>query len=106
MLRKALPPLLLALLAVIYYSLYFRFGFNLADDGSVALLSQRILHGERPVRDLLLGYNILWFYPITALFAIFGVNFIVARIWFFALASVTAVLAYFLLVKISGGKKW
>src|SRR5439155_22017931 len=102
--RRIPPLLLLTLIAAVYYSLYFRYGFNIADDGSVVLLSQRILGGERPIRDLMLGYNVLWFYPISGLFALFGVNFIVARVWFFALATLTAMLVYFLLAKISDNK--
>jgi hypothetical protein len=38
----------LILFAIVYYSLIYRFGLNLADEGNVALISQRLMHGERP----------------------------------------------------------
>lgn len=99
--RRAGSPWVLALLAVAYYSLYFRSGFNLPDEGSVALLSQRILNGERPFTDLMLGYNVLWFYPIVGLFAVFGVNLLVMKIYFFGLASATALLGYGIVRKVT-----
>jgi hypothetical protein len=94
-------PWVLALLAVAYYSLYFRSGFNLPDEGSVALLSQRILQGERPFTDLALGYNVLWFYPIVGLFAVFGVNLVVMKIYFFGLTTAKALLGYGIVRKVT-----
>ena len=38
----------LVLFAFVYYGLMFRYGFNLADEGNIALISQRLMHGERP----------------------------------------------------------
>jgi hypothetical protein len=34
--------------ALAYYSLIYRYGLNLADEGNVALISQRLMCGERP----------------------------------------------------------
>lgn len=101
---EILLPGLLLLAALIYYALYFRSGFELADEGSVALLSLRILQGERPFIDLTLGYNVLWFYPITGLFALIGPNFVAMKVWFFALAAVTALAGYFTVKKVTGSR--
>ncbi|MDB6174866.1 MAG: hypothetical protein JWL59_4177 [Chthoniobacteraceae bacterium] len=94
--------LALILIGAGYYGLYFRCGFNLADEGSVMLLSQRILQGERPLTDLMLGYNILWFYPISGLFWLFGVSLVAMRIYFFSLALITALLGYSIVCRITG----
>lgn len=95
--ERLLLPLLLILIGIGYYALYFRANYNLADGGSVALLSERLLHGERPIADVYLAYNVLWFYPIVGLFKLFGVNFLVLRVWFFSLGIVNALLAFFLI---------
>jgi hypothetical protein len=42
----------LVLFAILYYSLIFRYGLNLADEGNVGLISQRLMHGEHPFRDV------------------------------------------------------
>jgi len=91
---ELLPPLLLAVFAWVYYAAYYRVGFLVADEGSVALLAQRLVAGERPFTDLVLGYNVLWFYPIAGLFQVFGVDFLVMKRFFFALAGATGLLAY------------
>ena len=98
--RKLLPLLLLAV-AILYYGGYYDSGFDLSDDGSVALISQRFFSGERPFADVNPGYNVLWYYPIAGLFKIFGVDFLVVRIWFFALAAVSSLLVYFFLQRVA-----
>src|SRR2546425_8483411 len=100
--------LLAACLAVIgagYYSLYFRSGFNLADEGNVALLSKMLLEGKRPFLDVALNYNLLWFYPIVALFKVFGVSLVVMKVYFFTLALITALFGYLTVNKVTG-KPW
>lgn len=87
----------LVLLALIYYSLIYRYGFNLADEGNAAVISQRLMHGERPFVDLALGYNVLWFYPISALFKVFGTNLLLMRAYFYAVSTVSGLLAFLLL---------
>ncbi len=102
-LRADAPWLLgLILVAAAYYGIYFRCGFNLSDEGSVALLSQRILQGERPLADLMLGYNVLWFYPIVGLFWLCGVSVLAMKIYFFALATLSSLLGFASIRKISG----
>jgi hypothetical protein len=60
--------LLLLIVAGFYYGSYYRHSINFRDEGgTVALLAKRLLDGERPFLDVVLGYNVLWFYPIVAL---------------------------------------
>jgi hypothetical protein len=87
----------LVLFAILYYSLIFRFGLNLADEGNVALISQRLMHGERPFRDVSPGYNVLWFYPISALFRVFGTHLLLMRAYFYTISTGSGLLAFFLL---------
>jgi hypothetical protein len=87
----------LVLFAILYYSLIYRYGLNLADEGNVALISQRLMHGERPFRDVSPGYNVLWFYPISALFRAFGTNLLLMRAYFYAISTGSGLVAFFLL---------
>jgi hypothetical protein len=85
------------LFAILYYSLIFRYGLNLADEGNVALISQRLMHGERPFLDVAPGYNVLWFYPISTLFRIFGTHLLLMRAYFYAISTGSGLIAFFLL---------
>jgi len=87
----------LVLFAILYYTLIYRYGLNLADEGSVALISQRLMHGERPFRDVTLGYNVLWFYPISTLFRIFGTHLLLMRVYFYVISTGSGLIAFFLL---------
>ena len=87
----------LILFAILYYSLIYRYGLNLADEGNVALISQRLMHGERPFRDVSPGYNVLWFYPISTLFRVFGTHLLLMRAYFYAISTGSGLLAFFLL---------
>ncbi len=87
----------LVLYAILYYSLIYRYGLNLADEGNVALISQRLMHGEHPFRDVSLGYNVLWFYPISTLFKVFGTQLLLMRAYFYTLSTGSALIAFFLL---------
>ena len=87
----------LVLFAILYYSLIYRYGLNLADEGSVALISQRLMHGERPFRDVTLGYNVLWFYPISTLFRVFGTHLLLMRAYFYVISTGSGLIAFFLL---------
>lgn len=77
-----------------YFGLYYDNGFSISDEGSVVLITKRLLEGERPYVDVSLGYGLLWYYPLILLFKITGVHFIAARIFFLALAMVTSLLAF------------
>ena len=87
----------LVLFAILYYSLIFRYGLNLADEGNVGLISQRLMHGERPFRDVSPGYNVLWFYPISTLFRIFGTHLLLMRAYFYTISTGSGLIAFFLL---------
>jgi hypothetical protein len=88
-------PLALFVFAVLYYSSYALSGLDLnGEGGTIAVIAERIRHGSRPFVDTFLGYNLLWFYPIVWLFRIFGPNFTVVRIFFFALSVFMALFAY------------
>ena len=45
--------------------------------------------GDVPMRDVELGYNVLWFWPIVGLFKLAGVNFLLMRGYFFALSTIS-----------------
>jgi hypothetical protein len=87
----------LVLFALVYYSLIYRYGLNLADEGNVGLISQRLMHGERPFLDISPGYNVLWFYPISTLFRLFGTNLLLMRAYFYGISTVSGLIAFMLL---------
>ena len=88
-------PWLLAALSIGYYASYALSGLDLGGEGgTTALISQRLLAGQRPFVDTFLGYNLLWFYPFVWLFQIFGPNFTVVRVFFFGLSIITGLFAY------------
>ncbi|HEV7403719.1 MAG TPA: hypothetical protein VGO11_12360, partial [Chthoniobacteraceae bacterium] len=94
--------LLLIVIAIVYYGTYLKHGLNFHDDGAtVALDAKRLLDGEVPFRDVDLGYNVLWFYPVVGLFKLFGVNFVLLRAYCFTLSVLTAVLAFLTLERVS-----
>ncbi len=98
--------LLLLGLALLYYGSYYRHDLRFRDEGgTVALGAQRLLNGERPIVDVTLNYNVLWFYPVVALFKMCGVNFVLMRAYFLALSSVAALLAFFA-VNRAGRQPW
>ncbi len=84
----------LVIAGLVYFGQYYDCGFNVGDEGSAVLISARLLDGERPFTDVVLGYGLLWFYPLVLLFKITGVSFIATRIYFLSLALMTSLLAY------------
>ena len=92
--------------ALCYYGAYALSGLDImGEGGTVAVIAQRILEGQRPVVDTFLGYNLLWFLPIVGLFKIFGPNFTAVRLFFFVLCTLTALLGY-RAVRRSTGRTW
>ena len=85
----------------LYYASYFRYGFNWADEGAVALIAERLGAGERPFVDVEPGYGILWFYPIAWLYKLFGIHFWVVRGYFIVLGFAAALFAYALLQRLT-----
>ncbi|MGB8170239.1 MAG: hypothetical protein WCF18_22245 [Chthoniobacteraceae bacterium] len=107
-LAQARWPWIVVLLAVAlaYYGSYVRYGIGFRDEGqTVALGAQRLLDGEVPFRDVVLNYNVLWFYPVVGLFKLFGVSYVLLRGYCLALSTVTAVLG-FLLVEKTTRRPW
>jgi hypothetical protein len=92
-----------AILAATYYSLYYRSGLNFSGEGgTVAIVAQRLLDGYRPIVDTFLGYNVMWFYPVAWLFQLTGPNYTALRVFFFALCTITGVLAFFVARRVTG----
>ena len=100
--RALLAPLLIVAAALVYYGSYLRFWFNPHDEGgTAAFIAKRLLDGEVPLRDVELGYNVMWFWPIVGLFKIGGVNFLLMRAYFFALSTITALCGWSLVRRVT-----
>jgi hypothetical protein len=93
---RRLPWVLLLLAAAFaYYGSYYRHGINFRDEGgTITLLGKRVADGQVPFNDLVLGYNVGWFFPIAGLFKITGPNFVILRLYFFALSTLAAILGF------------
>ena len=100
---KSWGALVVAVFAAIYYSLYFRSGLNFSGEGgTVALVALRLVEGQRPIVDTFLGYNVMWFYPIAWLFQLVGPDYTALRLYFFGLCTITGVLAFFIVRRVTG----
>lgn len=88
------------LVALLYYAQYYRSGLNLSGEGgTTAVIAMRMLEGQKPISEIFLGYNVMWFYPVAWLFQITGPSYIALRIYFFVLCGITALLAFFVVRK-------
>jgi hypothetical protein len=97
---------LLVLFGLLYYGAYCNTGLVLSGEGgSNALLASRILEGWRPIVDMFVGYNLLWFYPIAGLFKITGPHMLAMQIFFMSLSLITGALGFHL-VKKTTGQAW
>jgi hypothetical protein len=95
--------LTVAIFAVLYYGLYYRSGLNFSGEGgTVAIVAMRLLEGQRPIVDTFLGYNVMWFYPVSWLFKLTGPDYTALRIFFFSLCTLTGVLAFLVVRRVSG----
>jgi hypothetical protein len=100
---KSWGALVVAVFAIIYYLLYFRSGLNFSGEGgTVALVALRLLEGQRPIVDTFLGYNVMWFYPVSWLFQLVGPDYTALRVYFFGLCAITGVLAFFIVRRVTG----
>jgi len=89
-------PALLLLFAFCYYGSYYRCSLYPSGEGGVeGVTALRLLEGKTPFIEAILNYNLFWFYPIVALFKIFGPSYTVLRIFFFFLASLTGLLSFY-----------
>ena len=94
---------LLAAFAVLYYAAYHTAGLALSgEQGSNALIAMRILGGERPIADMYVGYNLLWFYPLVWIFSVLGPHWLAMRIYFAVLSAAAALLGYALVRRVTG----
>jgi hypothetical protein len=94
---------LLLVLGVLYYALYFFHGLALTGEGGTnAVLAQRLLEGQLPIKDTFLGYNVGWFYPLVGLFALFGPNYLVMKAFFVALSLAAGLLGGHVVRRVSG----
>jgi len=89
--------------AICYYGAYYRSGLNLGGEGgTVAMVAMRLMEGQRPFVDTFLGYNVMWFYPVAWLFELTGPSYIALRLYFFAICTITALMAFFIVRRVSG----
>ena len=96
-------PLLLIVFAGIYYGSYALSGLDLqGEGGTIGIIAQRILDGQRPIVDTFLGYNLLWFLPVVWLFQLFGPTYVGIKALFFTLSAVMGVLGYRILWRATG----
>jgi hypothetical protein len=94
--------ILLIVFAICCFGSYYRHSYNFRDEGgTVALIAKRLLEGQRPMVDVELGYNVMWYYPIVALFKVIGVNFVALRVYCFVLSTIAAVLGYLTVERVS-----
>lgn len=95
--------LVVAVVAFLYYAQYYRSGLNLGGEGgTVAVVAMRLMEGWLPIKETFLGYNLMWFYPVVWLFEIFGPSYIALRIFFFAICTLTGVMAFFIVRRVTG----
>jgi hypothetical protein len=93
----------LLVFGLVYYFLYYDTGLQLTgEQGSNALLATRILEGQRPIADTFLGYNLLWFYPLSAIFHFTGTHWLAMRIYFLFLALITGLMGFCLVRRVTG----
>lgn len=95
-------PLLLLVIAGIYYGSYFDNGLNLGGEGGTnAVIAMRLMEGQRPIADTFLGYNLLWFHPIVWIFEWTGPNYLAMRGFFFVLCTITSLLGFWTVLRVT-----
>jgi len=100
-LNRHLTAAALAVLSAAYYALYIHAGFNSTDDGNYAQTAYELFLG-RPPQDLDLSYGLLWFKAGAWLFHLFGVNFMLVKVLFFTVITLTSLLMFYGLERMSG----
>lgn len=100
--RETLPwRILLLLVAFGYYAVYWRSGLVLSgEEGVAAVVAERLNAGQRPIVDTFLGYNVGWFYPLSWIFRIAGPDYLLMRLYFFLLATLSGLTAFSVLAGI------
>lgn len=95
------PAFVLGILSALYYALYFKAGFNYADEGNYAQFAFELSRGTS-LNDLPVSYGLLWFKAGEVLFRIFEPNFDLVRLIFFACILATTLLVYAALLMTTG----
>ncbi len=94
---------LVLLLSLVYYGLYYNVGLSLTGEaGSNILIATRMIEGWRPMKDMFVGYNVLWFYPLVWIFEITGPSLMAAKIFFICLSTITGLLGFLLVRRATG----
>lgn len=89
--------------ALIYYGFYFNADLTLTGEaGSNVLIAQRINEGWRPIKDMFIGYNLMWFYPLAWIFEFTGPHLLASRIYFMTLAGMSGLLGFLLVRRVTG----
>jgi len=102
--RRGFP--LLILFALCYYGYYYNvWPGPYGEGGLVAVIAQRLMEGQRPIVDTFLGYNVLWFYPVVAVFKLTGPSYIALRLMFFVLSLATGLMGWWLM-RLTTGRAW
>jgi hypothetical protein len=92
-----------AFFGLIYYGLYFNADLTLTGEaGSNVLIAQRINEGWRPIKDMFIGYNLMWFYPLAWIFEFTGPHLLASRIYFMTLAGISGLLGFLLVRRVTG----
>lgn len=95
--------LVMVAFAVVYYALYFNAHLTLTGEaGSNVLIAQRILEGGRPIKDMFIGYNLMWFYPLVWIFEYTGPHLLASRIYFTILCGISGILGFLLVRRVTG----
>jgi hypothetical protein len=96
----------LILFAILYYGYYYNAGiYPAAEGGNEGVNALRLMAGQRPIVDTFLGYNVLWFYPVTWIFQITGPSYTALRIFFLILCLITGLLSFRILLR-CGRSPW
>ena len=94
---------ILGLAGAVYYASYYDTGLALTGErGSNVLIAMRILAGERPFVDLFPGYNLLWFYPLSGLYALIGPHWLATRVYFLVFALATGLMGDAMVRRVTG----
>lgn len=96
--------LALTVIGVIYYGSFYNYGFSWGDEGSVALIAEKMFNGEKPYIDVEIGYGIFWYLPIVFLFKVFGVKFYLVRIFFLGIGLASALFAHALMMRLTANR--
>lgn len=95
--------LCIAVFALVYYGLYFNADLTLTGEaGSNSLIAHRINEGWRPIKDMFIGYNLMWFLPLSWIFEFTGPHLLASRIYFLVLCGTSGVMGFLVVRRVTG----